>query len=124
MPIEINVDSEQGIVLVKTTDLVGVVDLSEAIESVLLIMQKQKLNKILVDATALILLPTTMHLNWFASELSKHTKDLKHAIIISQQTSVGVSEIKKFAQNLGVNMQLFFSKDDAVSWLNQYGSIQ
>ena len=119
MPIEINVDSEQGIILVKTTNLVGVADLSEAIEAVLPIIQQQGLNKILVDATALILLPATMHLNWFASELSKHTKGLKHAVVISQQTSAGVSEIKKFAQKLDVNMRLFATKDDATAWLNQ-----
>ena len=119
MPITISVDRVQGIILVKTTDLVGVADLSEHLECLLPVIQQQGLNKILVDATALILLPTTMHLNWFASELSKHTKDLKHAIIISQRSSVGVSEIKKFAQKLDVNMQLFATKDDATAWLNQ-----
>ena len=119
MQIVLNVDSELKIILVKATDLVEVADLSEAIESVLTNEQHQGLNKVMVDATSLEELPSTTHLKWFASELSKHTKGMKQAVIISQYSSVGVSEIKKFARNLGVDMQVFASKDDALSWLNQ-----
>jgi hypothetical protein len=44
---------------------------------------------------------------------------MKQAVIISQYSPVGVSELSKFALKLDVNMQIFGSREDAVSWLNQ-----
>jgi hypothetical protein len=119
MPIVVNVDIEHEIILVEANDLVGVADLSEALESALPLILQQGIDKILVDATSLKLLPSTLHLSWFASELSKHTKGMKQAVIISQYSPVGVSELSKFALKLDVNMQIFGSREDAVSWLNQ-----
>jgi hypothetical protein len=119
MPIIISVDSGRGIILVDSSDLVGVADLSESIEAVQQIVQQQGLNKALIDASALKLLPSTMHLNWFASELSKHTKGVKQAVIVSKQSPEEVGTVKTFAQKLGVNIQVFFSKCDALTWLDQ-----
>jgi hypothetical protein len=119
MPEIVSINKELGLILINSIDLVGVADLTESIESVLQIANHHGLNKVMIDATALKLLPSFLHLHSFAYELSRLTPNIKYAIIISKQSPKEASDIAKFAQDRGVIIKVFTSKDDALTWLEQ-----
>jgi hypothetical protein len=71
MPEIVSIDKELGIILIESSDLVGVADLTESLDSVIQIANHHGLNKVIIDAIALKLLPSILHLHSFASDLSR-----------------------------------------------------
>ena len=119
MPETVRIDREHGVILVDSSHQVGEDDLRRSLESVLQIAHHQGLNKVMVDATGQTSLPSIMALYGFASELSSRARNLKHAIVVSEQSPEDIRFIETAAHNRGVTIQIFSSQDDALSWLNQ-----
>jgi hypothetical protein len=119
MPEMVNVDKEQGIILIDSSNLVDTDDLSKSLETVLQIAQDTGFTKVLVDTSTLILLPSLLHLHLFAEELSRKTQGFKHAIVVSEHSPKDLGHIETAAMNRGVHIQMFTSKTDALNWLNR-----
>ena len=113
------VDKLHFVILIVSFDDVGEIDLMESLERVLQIVRDQGLNKVMVDTRRQISLPSTIALYYFAAELSKQARGLKHAIVTAGQLSEEMRFIDTVGQNRAVNVQLFSSRDEALSWLNR-----
>ena len=119
MPETVCIDMKHGVILIDSSNQVREDDLWQSLESVLQIAHHQGLSKVMVDATGQKSLPSIMALFHFASELSSRARDLKHAIVVSEQSPEDIHFIETAAHNRGANIQIFSSRDDAFSWLNQ-----
>lgn len=119
MPESVSIDKEHGVIRVDSTDLVEKEDMERSLEAVLQIAREQGLMKIMVDATSLGMLPSIIDLHSFASELSRRTKGMRHAIVVSEHSPKNVGYVETVAQNRGAIIRTFFSKDEALAWLNQ-----
>ena len=119
MPEIVCVDKQHNVILIDSRDDVGETDLMKSLESVLQIVRDQGLNKVVVDATHQASLPSTVALYYFVSELSKQARDVEHAIVAAGQLPEEMRFIETVGQNRGVNIQLFSSRDEALSWLNR-----
>lgn len=119
MPETVCVDKQHDVILIDSRGDVGEIDLMESLEFVLQIVRDQGLSKIMVDTTHQASLPSTIALHCFASELSKQARNLKHAIVTAEQSLEEMRFIETVGQNRGVNIQLFSSRDEALSWLNR-----
>jgi hypothetical protein len=119
MPEALSIDSEYGVILIDSFDHVEKDDLSQSLELALQIANDQGLNKIMVDATRQTSLPSIMPLYSFASELSRRACGLKHAIIVAEQSRKDMRFIETVAGNRGAIIQIFSSRDDALSWLQE-----
>lgn len=116
MPEIVCIDNENGVILVNSFDLVGVVDLSKSLDSVAQVARQQNLHKVIIDATNMDMLPSTIHLYCFASELSKQTSDMKYAVIVSEKSAKEVRYLEIFARSRGVDIHIFTSQDEALKW--------
>ena len=119
MPEIVIFDREHNLVTIISTDLVGLEDLAKSLDSVNQIVHEQGLNKVLIDATNLKLMPSPLHLHGFAYELSKQAKNMKFAIVVSEQSPKGVRCLETAAQARGVIIKTFPSQNDALAWLKQ-----
>lgn len=119
MPETVCVYKQHDVILIDSLDNVGETDLMQSLESVLQIVRDQGLNKIMVDTTHQTSLPSTIALYSFASELSRQARNLKHAIVTTEQSLKDIQFIETVGQNRGVSIHLFSSRDEALSWLNQ-----
>ena len=121
MPEAVCIDRQHNIIVIDSRDHVGEEDLLQSLESVLRIVREDPdLKKVMVDATHQSSLPSTMALYGFASELARRTQCMKHAIVVSkEQSSKDLRFIETVAQNRGVIIGIFSSREDALSWLNR-----
>jgi len=119
MPEIVGIDRELCIIVVDSSQQVEADDLRRSLESVLQIAHHHGLNKILVDATDLASLPSISDLFGFASELSSRARNLKHAIVVAEQSPKNLRFIETTAYNRGAIIQIFSSRDNALAWLNQ-----
>ena len=119
MPETVRIDREHGIIVIDSSQQVGAVDLRRSLEAVLQIAHHHGLNKVLVDATGQKSLPSIGALYGFASELSSRAGNLKHAMVVVEQSPEDLRFIETAAQNRGAIIHIFSSRDDALSWLNQ-----
>ena len=119
MPETVCVDEQHEVILIDSRDDVGEIDLMKSLESVLQIVRDQGLKKVIVDTTHQASLPSTAALYYFASELSKQAKGLRHAIVAAGQLSEEMKFIETVGQNRGVSIHLFSSRDEALAWLNR-----
>ena len=119
MPETVCVDRQHNVILIDSWGDVGELDLMESLEFVLQIVRGQGPNKVMVDTTHQTSVPSTIALHCFASELSKQARSLKHAIVTAEQSSEEMRFIETVGQNRGANIQLFSSRDEALSWLNR-----
>ena len=76
------------------------------------------INKVMVDATGQRSLPSIFALYDFATDLSTQARNLRHAIVISEQSPEDIRFVEIAAHNRGLIIQIFSSRDDALSWLN------
>lgn len=119
MPERVSVDDKHGIILIESSNLVGTDDLSKSLAAVLKIAQNTGFTKVMVDASALVLLPSLLHLHIFADELSMRTKGFKHAIVVSEYSPKTLEHVETAAMNRGTNIKIFTSRTDALDWLNR-----
>jgi hypothetical protein len=118
MPESVRVDSEHNIILIDSSHQVSTDELRQSLESVLQIAQQKTINKVMVDATRQKSLPSVMALYYFAVELSTRARGMRHAIVVAGESPEDLRFIENAARNRGVNMQIFSSQEDALSWLN------
>ena len=119
MPEIVRIDRELGIIVIDSSQQVEADDLRRSLESVLQIAHHHGLNKLLVDTTDQASLPSIGDLFGFASELSSRARNLKHAIVVAEQSPEDLRFIKTAAHNRGAIIQIFSSRDDALAWLNK-----
>jgi hypothetical protein len=119
MPETVSIDIERGVILIDSSHHIGEDDLRRSLESVLQLAHRHGINKVMIDATGQRSLPSVFALYRFASELSAHARNLRHAIVVSEQSPEDIRFVETAAHNRGTIMKLFSEREDAWSWLNQ-----
>ena len=119
MPEFVTVREHEGIIQIVSIGDVSEQELHHSLERVLKLKQNLGLTRVLVDATEQVSLPRTASLYWFGSKLSSEALDMRHAIVVTRDQMEDLRFVWTVGQNRGLQIQLFVSRDDAVSWLKE-----
>ena len=119
MPETVSINKRLGVIQIDSSGDVDKRDLYSSLQSVLEIVEKTGLKKVLVDTTKQTKLPTIQVLHRFGKELSTRARMLKHAVTVSQLPHNDLQFIETVSVNRGVNMRIFDSVDHALAWLNK-----
>jgi hypothetical protein len=116
LPYEIRLNEEVGIIEILPSDVVTKQDIADSIANVNRIKREKGIYKILVDTRETTLVPGAADI---FELFSNFPRDLKGALLITanQPTSQDIAFIETVAVNRGFNIRLFFSKDEALTWL-------
>jgi hypothetical protein len=119
MPETVSINKRLGVIQIDSYGDVDRRDLNSSLQSVLEIVEKTGLKKVLVDTTKQTKLPSILNLHHFGEELSTRARTLKHAVVISQLLHEDFQFIETVSVNRGVNMRIFDAVGDALAWLNE-----
>lgn len=116
MPETVELDRKAGVIRVRSFDDVSIEMMRSTVAESLTIAKREKVKKVLVDATDLRALPGTLDLFHFAAGLPI---DLKFAVVLPKP----LVEKAKFAENVALNrarrFRVFGTVEDAEKWLLQ-----
>ncbi len=116
MPEKVTLNKDLNIIEVSSYGSVASEHVTRSVSEVERLHQETGINKVLVDTTGLTSFPGTID----AYEIAKSfPRTLRIAVFIleEQKTRFDLRFTETVAQNYGIDLRLFNSKDDALEWL-------
>ncbi len=118
MPEKVSVDENLDIIIVQSFAAVSFEQMWESISAVRRLQKETGIDRVLVDAGDMELMPSTSEMFMLAKEFPR---TMKIAVLISKMESLHESMQfgETVAQNRGANIRLFESKNAALEWLEK-----
>lgn len=119
MPEQIGVDDATKTILVYAQGEITEEELFNSLDKTIILHKKHGYTKILVDATKVEYMPSSVQLIMFKSKISilDRNRQLKFACILSQKAMDDFLFINKLANEQGIKMNMFQTKEEAIAWL-------
>ena len=116
MPDEVKVNEECGIIEIRSYGEVTKEDIAHSIAEVCRLNLEKGINKVVVDTTEQEQLPGTMGMYEL---FSLFPRDLRVALVSEdlQPTARDIHFIETVAQNRGIKIRVFPSKEESLNWL-------
>ena len=116
MPEDVKMNTEHGVIEVRSYGHVSLRHLSSSREWIELIMKQSGFSRVLVDATELKTLPDTASLNQFGSSLPRSAK-FAAVVPDEEESAKNLALILRSLDKLGGVSKTFVSKKQALAWL-------
>ena len=116
MPETVELDRDTGFIRIRSFGDTNLATMKRSVEESLEISRRERVNKVLVDATDLRALPSVLDLFRFASELPV---DLKFAVVDPKHLEDKAMFVQSVAQNRSRRFRAFRRFEDAVNWLKE-----
>jgi hypothetical protein len=108
-----------GIILVTCRGEVTRNDLDKDRQAISRINREMGIDRVLVDATAAVKAPSELPLYEHGRSLAENgiPRSIRYAILVSRDVEEDVRFLETTSRNRGVDMRVFKSRDEALSWL-------
>lgn len=118
MPDTIKLNKDQGIIEIRSYGKVENSDIENSIRRVTEIYKQSGVNKVIVDTTEQESMPSTLKIY---SLFSLFPRDLLVAMVVNQEqpTKGNIRFAESVAQNRGIRIKQFNSREDALKWLKK-----
>ena len=119
MPDIVTVNDKLKIIHVESKGNPDIEDLKLSLGLIVKCSEETGYTNVLVDARAVLSLPSAFSIYEFSSIIASRTKGLRIAIEVSKNTEERVRFIETVSRNQGANLKTFDMKDEAMDWLNK-----
>ena len=118
MPETVTFNTELGIIECHSFGDVLLADIDNSIIEIKQMQEKNNVNKVLVDVREQASMPEKSGTFQIATSIPRSLR-VAMLLIEDQPTEADMRFVEKTALSGGASIRIFFSKDDAIEWLNQ-----